>query len=387
MTPSTPPYELAFLSSRVLGRDGSPPPDLILGQNITEARRGGRSKEENASELIFVEYKPSALELNWSANVRAWQSKVCLHTSDAQIAAWLGAVKHAWLEPRRTLYTSATPAVPAQLLATQLSAFTYRATYAASRDVEYVHVAIEPTASIARDPRKCWEPRTWRYTQSKEHLLPLTHAAAYRTRPATPSSSRGARPRAILFDAGATIPLIAGEQGREATGATLGGTAGGKETRQWSGTAWLYKWYKARGITFERVYAWEPRRQAVDFAALEPGFAKALVFHNRGCVGKEGHPDNPLTVIARECRPEDLCVLKLDIDSEKHELLINSQLLGSPPLMALVDEYYFEHHVQNSVMAAQGLGHRPRPGVNDLESWYQMVTAARQRGLRMHFWP
>ena len=53
--------------------------------------------------------------------------------------------------------------------------------------------------------------------------------------------------------------------------------------------------------------------------------------------------------------------------------------------MALVDEYFFEHHVRNKVMITSIRG-RPTKQT-DLHSWYVMVTAARKQGLRMHFWP
>ena len=122
-------------------------------------------------------------------------------------------------------------------------------------------------------------------------------------------------------------------------------------------------------------------------AVLDPDFAAALNFYNRGCNGAEGHPDNPLTVIRQECRPEDLCIFKLDIDTPIHEMAINNALLRSPSLMALVDEYYFEHHVQNKVMAIHGgCGGTPTKK-NDLASWYHMALRARRSGMRMHFWP
>ena len=88
--------------------------------------------------------------------------------------------------------------------------------------------------------------------------------------------------RAILFDAGATIPtsLSAGNG--------------------WTGTTWLYAWYKARGITFDKIHAWEPMSRQVNKSVLDPDFAAALNFYNRGCNGAEGHPDNPLTVIRQD---------------------------------------------------------------------------------------
>lgn len=272
------------------------------------------------------------------------------------------------------MMTTSTADVPAELRATQLSVFTHKLTHFKSSKVEYVHVPIEPTASIARDPRKCWEPRTERYTQSKDHLLPLTHAAALRSTaaplasPGMPLALKPQAPRAILFDAGATIP-------------TANAMSNG-----WTGTPWLFAWYKARGIRFDAIYAWEPTAREVNKSALDADFAAALNFYNRGCNGKAGHPDNPLTIIQRECRAQDLCVLKLDIDSPHIELRINDALLASPSLMSLVDEYFYEHHVRNKVMAMHGLGGTPNKK-NDLASWYRMATNARRHGMRMHFWP
>ena len=282
------------------------------------------------------------------------------------------------------IHRTSTADLPDELRTTQLSAFTYRLTHAATGKWEFIHVAIEPTASIARDPRKCWEPLTERYTQSKDHLLPLTHAAAFLTTAvqtvaasSTASTLRGIAkrksppppPRSILFDAGATVPTKLGA-----------GSFG------WTGTAWLFNWYKARGIHFDRVFAWEPSKRPLNESALEPDFKAALVFYNRGCVGASGHPDNPLTVIKQECRPEDLCVFKLDIDTLAQEMLINEGLLSSPSMMALVDEYFFEHHVHNKVMRRHGLGGKANKK-NSLASWYSMAIRARRLGLRIHFWP
>jgi hypothetical protein len=51
---------------------------------------------------------------------------------------------------------------------------------------------------------------------------------------------------------------------------------------------------------------------------------------------------NPLELIRKLCRPEDLVVFKLDVDSEKVEVGLMEQLLADPTLLELVDEFYFE---------------------------------------------
>ena len=368
-------YTLSSLPPKLLMANKRPPPDAVIDGHAAEATLPDHFRQVKLSNISLVAYHSSELEQRWIDNVGAWQTEVCSHTSESDVVNWLGAVHHFWREPRRMMMTTSTADLPSELRATQLSAFTYKLTHKRGEKDEYVHVPIEPTASIARDPRKCWEPRSERYTQSKDHLLPVTHAAAFRSTAgslATPGrlpDTKPPPPRAILFDAGATIPtsLSAGNG--------------------WTGTTWLYAWYKARGITFDKIHAWEPMSRQVNKSVLDPDFAAALNFYNRGCNGAEGHPDNPLTVIRQECRPEDLCIFKLDIDTPIHEMSINNALLRSPSLMALVDEYYFEHHVQNKVMAIHGgCGGTPTKK-NDLASWYHMAIRARRSGMRMHFWP
>lgn len=53
----------------------------------------------------------------------------------------------------------------------------------------------------------------------------------------------------FLFDAGATLPSV-----------TSLGTGSTAEGYKWSGTGFLYEWYKERGISFDQVYAWEPSK-------------------------------------------------------------------------------------------------------------------------------
>ena len=234
-------------------------------------------------------------------------------------------------------------------------------------DGKFVHVPIGPDWSINRDPSKCFSPMTETYTQSKAHLLPLSAAAAECTHMShTPSGS----PRAFLFDAGATWA------GADATNKDLEGTS------KWSGTGFLIDWYKERGIHFTDIYAWEPKARRVPTAA-EAG--DTLHFYTVGVTDEEGAEHNPLTKILQLCKPEDLVVFKLDIDS-RWEHKIARTLLTTPKLLALVDDFYFEHHVKNTLMKMHGMGGNGN-AQNNLASWYAMSQPARQKGLRMGAWP
>jgi len=212
---------------------------------------------------------------------------------------------------------------------------------------------------------------TEKYTQSKEYLLPLSFKAA------TTSAIKVYNPKktlkkqnisAYLFDAGATFP----------------GKGKSSEGYDWSGTEWIYDWYAKRGIVFDHVYAWEPSEEDYSKNHLSPGLSKALHYFNVGITDGLQDEHNPLAIIRRKCKPQDIVVFKLDIDCDL-ELSLVRQLLSDPELLGLVDEFYFEHHVNNPLMAMHGLDRNDT--AIDLKSWYDMVIPARKKGLHMHFWP
>ena len=70
-----------------------------------------------------------------------------------------------------------------------------------------------------------------------------------------------------------------------------------------------------------------------------------------------------------DCGPEDLVVVKLDIDNSPIEAALVEQLLNSPALLALVDDFYYEHHVSESPMLHQGWGRQGVPTQNLVDSY------------------
>lgn len=218
---------------------------------------------------------------------------------------------------------------------------------------------------------QCWEPNTEKYTQSKDYLLPLSLKSATTSAMKKYNSRKSLEQQGIstfLFDAGATFP----------------GKGKSKEGNDWSGSEWIYDWYAKQGIVFDHVYAWEPTKAVYSKEHLRPELAKALHYFSVGITAGKNDEHNPLAVIRRKCKPKDIVVFKLDIDN-KLELRVVQQLLSDPELLGLVDEFYFEHHVNNPLMAMHGLNKQGSP--LDLKSWYDMVMPAREKGLRMHFWP
>ena len=123
-----------------------------------------------------------------------------------------------------------------------LSYFAY-----ALRDAQFLHVPIEPTMSLARDPRTCWNIWSEDYVQSKAYLLPLSE-----------SLCRTNHQRPILIDAGA------GPWAGKVPFPTLLGDPLEPEPSDF-GTSWIWDWYRRRDINFDQIFAWEPRNLKMEW--------------------------------------------------------------------------------------------------------------------------
>jgi hypothetical protein len=58
---------------------------------------------------------------------------------------------------------------------------------------------------------------------------------------------------------------------------------------------------------------------------------------------------NPWNILRKVATPQDYVVVKLDIDNTPVEEQFIAQLQASSDLSSLIDEFYFEHHVNVSV--------------------------------------
>lgn len=153
---------------------------------------------------------------------------------------------------------------------------------------------------------------------------------------------------------------------------------------------WFIETYRSRGIEFDRIICWEaaqtdPRRQW-DF--VPPDIKRKMSWYNIPLNASIGHDDNPFTFIKALTKPEDYVVFKLDIDAPAIEVAILRQLMGDAALLALIDEFYFEHHVAGSPMQWHGWGdmhgsHIPLGTMNDS---YTIFTFLREKGVRAHAW-
>ena len=74
---------------------------------------------------------------------------------------------------------------------------------------------------------------------------------------------------------------------------------------------------------------------------------------------------------------------RLDIDYAPLEEELVRQLMANASVLALVDEFYFEHHVRGSAMEYQGWGHNSPSTLSDS---YNLFTKLRDLGVRAHSW-
>jgi hypothetical protein len=284
-----------------------------------------------------VRYSPSPYELSWTDHIRARQERVCAESNrqTEEIAVWMG------------------PATAGALPESVFSHFTFRNNCTGEEVVDY----IEPLAGLTRSPYFCLKGEE--YVVQKDYLI-VSRNISRRTVVVAGQYI----PRAFYFDLGAS---------------TYTSGAGGPSQ------SWFVETYESRGIRWDGIFAWEVGHYspAEVWAAIPPRLKPVYHWYNIPVNPAPGHPDNALHYIERLARPEDFVLLKLDIDNTPVEEALVAQLLSSPTLLGLVDEFYFEHHVNTVPMYPYwGTAGSPRT----LEDTYRIFTTLRHNGVIAHAW-
>lgn len=273
---------------------------------------------------------------------------------------------------------------------------------------ELGRVPIEPLVGFLRHPmfmmHACRDAKSFHsITTIPSQLLPLwkcevdtlaaaprAGAAAAATAVAAPAALADAdRPpeaparrsvgRNFLFDAGA---------GLYATNGLGGGSM-----------RWFWPTYKAQGIVFDRIIAWEASTHTAEEVFIPPAgkpqagmpqeVADRISYYNLPVAADEDALTNPLRVLRGIATADDFVVLKLDIDPRQdlEESLIG-QILRDDATAALIDELYYEHHVHQSPMVAKGWGQGLMQVHSNqtLADSYAILTRLREKGIRTHSW-
>ena len=140
------------------------------------------------------------------------------------------------------------------------------------------------------------------------------------------------------------------------------------------------------GIEFQHIEGWEGSTTAEDFQKTVPlEYQTRTRFHQQWIASSpDGVPFLP-TVFRETTRKEDYVLFKLDIDNGPVEVGTVEHLLadGNDDL-DYIDEFFWEHHVENYVMNRWWLESRDK--MKTIEDSYQYFLKMCQRGVRAHSW-
>lgn len=150
--------------------------------------------------------------------------------------------------------------------------------------------------------------------------------------------------------------------------------------------SWFMDTYQGHGLTFDRLFLWEaqPVPPSQVLSELPADYWHKYQYYNVPASADPDAPSSPLSVLQRVAQPGDFVLFKLDIDNGKVENAIIKALMTSPSLLALIDEFVFEQHVNFAPMLPYWGGTIDKN--QTLADSYQLFLELRRRGVRAHSW-
>lgn len=147
----------------------------------------------------------------------------------------------------------------------------------------------------------------------------------------------------------------------------------------------LLQLYEKFGFAFDHIYGFEVTFQQPSdvFGTLLPEkYLASYHWINVGVDATEGHRLNPLHSILKQFNEDDFVVVKLDIDTPSIEHPLVYQLLNDPTYHHLIDQFYFEHHVNLEELKLNWY-----PMVGTVKESLALFHGLREKGIPAHFWP
>jgi hypothetical protein len=261
---------------------------------------------------------------------------------------------------------------------------------------------IEPLWAFLRDPfdRYCnltygklpnWDGDI---TQSKEHIMPLGFAPyaytledgdipddQWRTHGIPPWKRSAAVGEAPLPNSPYGAPRrIAIDMGSSYFGYWI--------RPDWDTAAsgkWLWKTYHKRGIKFDKFLQVEQMsiiNPTEQYSQIPEDLMPVYSFLHSGVSINPKSATHIAKIIRSFVRPQDFLALKVDIDRGDIEDPFSFSMLVDDSISGLVDEFFFEHHVDCDVMRAWGFD-LPQ----NMTDSYVLFTGLRKKGMRTHSWP
>lgn len=360
----------------------------------------------------FSHYEPSFYEKMWHDNINEWSIEICYRVSTDQhlrasrvIVRQIMDLKKAY--PNTTWST--VDSIPAGKLEEDyelMSRFHYqrecydsnfRIWKPAGKGVQL----IEPLWGWLRDPFDSYCNLTskklsgWNgdQDQSKEHMMPLGYAPYGYTLedgeiPDDQWRSHGIPPwkRNAAPDEDPNLNNPYGPPRRIALdlGASYFNYWIKPEWFAGASSKWLYKMYHKKGIRFDRFIGFEYMNLSAteQWSQIPEDVFHGYRFFNAPVSIDPNSASHIAKIIRTYVRPNDFFAFKFDIDSLDIEGPFAFSLLNDDSMAGLIDEFYFEHHVDCDAMRAWGFD-MPQ----NMTDSYTLYTGLRNKGMRTHSWP
>jgi len=345
------------------------PHPLFIHANLDTLKQ----TENTTRNGIIRTYHSSDWELLWLENVHLWQERgICeaLQQQKEQLRLFMNSTCCAHTDTHWCLIDDSVHRFWYNTLSTEIQA-------EKPSGISYV----SPTQPISPDNKKIWSwfeiTNTNTGSISYEFIEPLVshlrHPLAKCTfaekhdllivdrsyiLPAFDKSSTS-----LLFDAGAS---------------SWNAGAGGPSLSYFA-SAW-----NRYGVHWDRIEAWEGTTSVSDFYQTVPAEWKSKTTYHHEWISTNPHqtPFIP-SIIELKTQQDDYVVFKLDIDSKHVETAIVEYMLAWEHLY-LVDEFVWEHHVDNYLMAPDWKSSQDmNKSISDSYSYFLNL---RRKGVRAHSW-
>jgi len=333
------------------GRSSS---SILVTPSLSQLTSPSLSSASAGASDVFLSYTPSKFEVEWLNHVHEYKDRECAVLATSPYREWV----QEWLDvtiPSTRLRDSEGWKAPRDLSTDVFSIFTYRRPFG-----EIQEIWVEPLGGILRDPREpCkshsqgdWTPHN-ADVQSKDFLLFDKSLASL------------SHKRVLFFDLGSSK----------------------YDYSIMPGMSWFYPKYKSEGLQVTDLFAWErtPRPGLEYFEGMPNELAAATHFYNFGVVANVNDVRNPAHVLKTIARPEDYVIFKLDIDNNPIEEAIVESILADPGTLELIDDFFWEHHVNQIDMnpiweITSGFN-------NSIKDSIVYLRKLREKGVRAHSWP
>lgn len=290
----------------------------------------------------FVGYFPSEWEQHWVENVKKLQTRVCEESNKdlGRISAWVDVASANMERPTSPLSVEV------------FSRFVFQNN--CTEDFSYDF--IEPLSGLTRHPYFCLKGEEW--VVNKDYLIISWNLSKKLT------AWNVYTPKAYYFDLGAS---------------DWDSGAGG------ASQSWIVSTYEKRGVEWDGIFCWEavPMNASQVWEKIPPHLKPIYHWYNIPVSPVENHGDDVLTYIQKLVRREDFVLVKIDIDNSMVESQIISRLLRSEQLLGLVDELFFEHHVNVAPMHGYWGTQQEKETLMDT---YRIFSELRHKGILAHSW-